>query len=86
MRAEQQRREEELRERAAEEKARLKALVAGVAAWRRATVVRSYLYELDQRLEQGGRAAGDFAEWRALAEVVVNDLDSSQGRVGIPAK
>lgn len=86
IRAEQQRHEEEIRKRAAEEKARREALVAEVAAWRRAIEVRSYLSELDQRLNQGGQAASDFAEWRAWAEMVANDLDRSRGRVGSPAK
>lgn len=86
LRAEQQRREEELRKRAAEEKARREALVTEASAWRMAMEVRSYLFELDRRLEQGGQATGDFVEWRAWAEVVANDLDKSRERVGSPVK
>jgi hypothetical protein len=64
----------------------LEQLNQEVDDWHRAELMRSYLAELDRRIDGGGRRGNGYEDWRNRAEAAIVELDNSNLRVKIPKR
>ena len=81
LRDEQQRIEAEARQEREREFKRREALLVEARNWASAAELKRYLSSLDERISTGGAPSPDYAEWRAWAVQVAEDLDASDQRV-----
>ncbi|MDR5778079.1 hypothetical protein QCE63_01390 [Caballeronia sp. LZ065] len=81
-RQEEERQRREAQRRCEEETQQRQALISEVDDWQRAELIRAYLTMLDSRIGDGGQTMDGYSQWRAWAQVVANDLDRSDHRVG----
>jgi hypothetical protein len=70
-----------------EEAARIRALEAGVVAWRRATAIREYVEAMRQAAEASGAVDEDssLADWLRWAESYADRLDPTRPTPEVPA-